>query len=91
MSILVIAKYHCEVAGKETDDVDYRVLFFTTDDEGEVLRRLRSEAPTTYKNPSDEIVNWIFDESVAIEHDPKLRDGVGLIGFITGMPKEITE
>src|SRR5437899_2539354 len=82
MSILVIAKYHCEVADKATDDVDYQVRYFTTDNEDEVRHRLRSEEPTSYKNPSGEIVRWVFDDTVAIEHDPKFKDGVEMIGFI---------
>jgi hypothetical protein len=91
MSILIIAMYRCEVADKATDDVDYQVRYFTTDDETEVLRRLRSKEPTSYKNSSGEIVRWIFDDKVAIEHDPKLEDGAEIIGFITGVPMGITE
>ena len=91
MSILVIVKYHCEVAGKATDSVDYQVRYFETDDEDEVLQRLRSEEPTTYKNSAGEIVSWIFDGMGAVEHDPKFKDGAEIIGFITGEPKDVSE
>ncbi len=91
MSILVIAKYHCEVAGKATDDVDYRVRYFETDDEDDVVQRLRSEEPTSYENSSGEVVSWVFDGTEAFQHDPKFKDGAEMIGFITGKPKDVTE
>jgi len=90
MSMLVIAKYHCEVAGKATDDVDYQVRYFESDDEDEVVQRLRSEDSNSYKNPSGETVSWVFDGTEAFQHDPKLKDGVEVIGFITGEPKDVT-
>lgn len=90
MSLLVIACYHCEVAGERTDSVDYQVRFFATDDEGEVVRRLQAQPPNSYKNSSGETVSWIFDETVAIQYDPELKDGAEVIGFITGKPKERT-
>jgi len=91
MSILVIAKYQCVVAGKATDDVDYRVRYFTTNDEDEVLRQLNGEEPTSYKNAAGEMVYWIFDGTETFAHDPNFKDGVEMIGFITGVPKEPAE
>jgi len=87
MAILVIAKYHCEVAGKTTDSVDYQVRYFETGNENEAVQLLRCEKPTSYKNSSGELVSWIFDGTEAIEHDPKFKDGAEIIGFITGKPK----
>ena len=91
MPLLVIAAYHCEVAGEATDSVDYQVRYFESDSIDDVGFRLRSEQPVTYKNPSGEDVRWVFDGTVAVESDPKYSDGAEIIGFITGMPKEITE
>jgi hypothetical protein len=91
MATLVIAKYHCEVAGKVAGDVDYRVRYFETDDEDEIVQRLRVEEPTSYKNSSGEIVSWVFDGTEIFAHDPKYTDGAEIIGFITGEPKDVTE
>ena len=91
MATLVIAKYRCEVAGKATDSVDYQVRYFETDDEIEIVQRLRAEEPTSYKNSSGEVVSWIFDGTEAFEHDPKYKNGAEIIGFITGEPKDVTE
>jgi len=91
MPILVIAAYHCEVAGESTDSVDYQVRHFHSDSIDEVMSRLRSEPPQTYKNPDGEEVRWVFDDTVAVEFDPDFADGSEVIGFITGKPIEITE
>lgn len=84
MPILVIAAYHCEVAGDPTDDVDYQVRYFTGDAIDEVMSRLRDEPSQTYQNSNGEEVRWIFDRTVAAEVDPVLKDGAEVIGFITG-------
>jgi hypothetical protein len=88
MSMLVIARYHCEVAGKATESLDYRVKFFESDDLDEVTARLRGEQPCTYENALNEAVSWIFDDIVATQFDPQLVNGKELIGFITGRPQE---
>jgi hypothetical protein len=88
MSLLVIARYHCEVAGKATESLDYQVKYFDSDDLEEVEARLRSEAPCTYENHRDETVSWIFDCLIAHESGPQLVDGTELIGFITGRADE---
>ena len=91
MSILVIAAYHCEVAGKPTNSVDYQVRHFTSDSLDEITARLRSEPPQAYKNCYNQEVRWLFDDTVAIECDPKFQDGNEVIGFITGRSKKTTE
>ena len=91
MPILVIAAYHCEVAGKPTDSVDYQVRYFDSDSLDEVMSRLRSEQPQAYKNVYKQEVRWLFDDTVAVEFEPKLRDGTEVIGFITGKTRRITE
>ena len=50
MSLLLIASYHCEVAGELTDSIDYQVRFFTTDDESEAAIKLKEENPNSYTN-----------------------------------------
>jgi hypothetical protein len=91
MPLLVIAAYHCEVAGEPTDSVDYKVRYFESDFIDEVASRLRAEPPQTYMNSAGEEVRWIFDGTVAVETDPVFTDGVEVIGFITGKPRQITE
>ena len=91
MPILVIAAYHCEVAGEPTDSIDYEVRYFASDSIDEVMSRLRSEEPHVYKNCDGQEVKWLFDDTVAIEFDPQFADGKEVIGFITGRSKEITE
>ena len=91
MPLLVIAAYHCEVAGEATDSVDYQIRYFESDFVDEVVSRLRTEPPQTYMNPAGEEVRWIFHDTVAVETDPVFKDGTEVIGFITGKPKEITE
>lgn len=87
MPTLVIAAYHCEVAGVETESVDYQVRYFTSDDIDQVVIRLKEEAPATYKNPFGEEVRWVFKDTVATGLYPQLSDGAELIGFITGRSK----
>jgi hypothetical protein len=91
VSILVIAAYRCEVAGRPSDSVDYQVRYFATDSTDEVISRLRAEPPVAYMNVDGEEVRWIFDDTVAIEFDPQWKDGVEMIGFITGRPKDPAE
>ena len=91
MPILVIAAYHCEVAGESTDSVDYQVRYFLSDSMDEVMLRLRSEPLETYKNSHGQDVVWVFDDTVAVEFEPDFTDGAEIIGFITGKPREITE
>jgi hypothetical protein len=91
MPILVIAAYHCEVAGDPTDSVDYQVRYFAADSIDEVISRLRAESLQTYKNADGQEVRWIFDGTVAVEFNPDFTDGTEVIGFITGRPREITE
>jgi hypothetical protein len=91
MPILVIAAYHCEVAGDPTDSVDYQVRYFAADSIDEVMAQLRAESPQTYKNAGGQEVRWIFERTVAVEFDPDFTDGTEVIGFITGRPREITE
>jgi hypothetical protein len=90
MPILVIAAYHCEVAGEPTESVDYQVRHFASDSVDEVMSRLRNEQPQTYRNADGQEVRWIFDGTVAVEHDPVFKDGAEIIGFITGRPTEVT-
>ena len=75
MPTLVIAAYHCEVAGKRTNSVDYQVRHFTSDSPDEVTARLKAEHPVAYKNRYGQNVRWVFDDTVAIELDPKFDDG----------------
>ena len=75
MSILVVAAYHCEVAGKPTGSVDYQVRYFDADSLDEVMVRLRSEKPVAYKNVYKQEVRWVFDGTMADELNPKLQDG----------------
>jgi hypothetical protein len=91
MSILVIAAYHCEVAGRPTDSIDYQVRHFASDSLDDVTARLREETPQTYRNCYKQEVRWIFDDTVAVEFDPRFEDGQEVIGFITGKAKKITE
>jgi hypothetical protein len=91
MPILVVAAYHCEVEGDPTDSVDYQVRYFMSDSIDEVMMRLGTEQPVTYKNLDGQEVRWVFDDTVAVEVDPKLSDGEEIIGFITGKPCEVTE
>ena len=84
MSLLLIASYHCEVAGELTESIDYQVRFFATDDESEATIRLKEETPNSYMNSDGEMVTWIFSDIVALEHDPEMIDGAEIIGFITG-------
>jgi hypothetical protein len=91
MPLLVIAAYHCEIAGEPTDSVDYQVRYFESDLVDEVASRLRAEAPQTYMNPNREEVRWIFDETVAVERNPVFTDGTEVIGFITSKPTGIPE
>jgi hypothetical protein len=88
MPMLVIARYHCEVAGRATDSLDYQVKYFDADIAEEVIERLRAEAPCAYRNVDNEEVQWIFDNIVATELNPELVDGTELIGFVTGRPRE---
>ena len=83
MPILVIAAYHCEVAGEPTESVDYQVRHFASDSIDEVMTRLRAEQPQTYRNVAGQEVKWIFDDTVAVEFDPEFKDGAEVIGFIT--------
>jgi len=87
MGTFVIAKYHCEVAGEPTGSADYEVRYFATNSPGEIQGRLASAPPNEYKNSDGETVRWIFDETMAIEVNPALRDGEEIIGFITGSPR----
>ena len=48
MSILVIAAYHCEVAGKPTDSVDYQVRQFASDSLDNITASLRVEPPQAF-------------------------------------------
>lgn len=91
MPTLVIAAYHCEVAGKRTDSIDYQVRHFASDSLDEVAARLAAETPVRYKNRDGQNVRWVFDELVATELDPKYEDGAEVIGFITGRSKRGTE
>jgi len=91
MSTLVIAAYHCEVAGKRTDSVDYQVRHFASDSLDEVTARLAAEPPVGYKNRYGQNVRWVFDKLVATELDPKYEDGAEVIGFITGRSRPSTE
>ncbi|TWT62027.1 hypothetical protein [Rubinisphaera italica] len=91
MPILVIAVYHCEVAGEPTESLDYQVRYFASDSIDEVMLRLTAEEPVTYRNANGQEVRWVFDDTVAIEFDPDFQDGAEIIGFITGKPKELTE
>ena len=91
MSMLVIARYHCEVASNTTEDLDYQVKYFDSDDREDVTERLRAEAPCIYRNADDEEFRWMFDDVVAMELSPELVDGKELIGFITGRPRAIQE
>ena len=91
MSILVIAAYHCEVAGKPTNSVDYQVRHFASDSLDEVTARLRAESPQAYQNCYKQEVRWLFDDTVAVEFDPAFEDGQEVIGFITGKSKRTTE
>jgi hypothetical protein len=91
MPVIVIAAYHCEVSGERTDDVDYQVRYFASGSIDEVMSRLRTEPPHTYKNSDGEDVVWVFDGTVAVEFDPVFKDGAEIIGFITGKPTGITE
>lgn len=91
MPVLVIAMYHCEVAGKQTDSVDYQVRYFACDSIDEVMTRLREEPPIVYQNPAGEGVRWVFEDTVAAEVDPKFADGGEVIGFITGRADKIVE
>ena len=91
MPILVIAAYHCEVAGKPTTSVDYQVRHFASDSLDEVTARLRAEPPQAYQNCYKQEVRWIFDDTVAVEFDPTFEDGHEVIGFITGKSKKTTE
>ena len=91
MPTLVIAAYSCEVAGEPTDSIDYQVRFFESNDVEAIASRLRLEEPIAYKNCNGEDVRWIFDETMAVEVDPRFDDGAELIGFITGKPREITK
>ena len=84
MGTFIIAKYHCEVDGETTDGVDYQVRYFDTVSPEEIINRLQSEQPNEYENNRGETVRWIFDETMAIEVNPSLRDGEEIIGFITG-------
>jgi hypothetical protein len=88
MPVLVIAAYHCEVAGDPTESVDYQVRYFASDSVDDVMCRLRTEQPVSYKNPDGEEVRWIFDDTVAVQCDPELVDGAEIIGFITGRPRQ---
>lgn len=91
MPLLVVAAYHCEVAGETADIVDYRVRYFESDLVDEVASRLRGEPPQTYMNPAGEEVRWIFRETVAVETDPVFADGNEVIGFVIRKPTDITE
>ena len=78
MSIVVIAAYHCEVAGKPTRGVDYQVRYFGSDSLEEVAAHLRSEQPQAYQNCCHQEVRWLFDDTLAavpVESDPTLEDG----------------
>ena len=91
MAILVIAVYHCEVAGEPTESLDYQVRYFTSNSIEEVMSRLRDEQPQTYSNDKGQEVRWIFDDTAAVEFDPEIKDGAEIIGFTTGRPMEIIE
>jgi hypothetical protein len=71
--------------------MDYQVRYFASDSIDEVMSRLRSEPPHSYKNSDGEDVVWVFDDTAAVEFDPDFKDGAEVIGFITGRPREITE
>jgi len=91
MSILVIAAYHCEVAGKPTNSVDYQVRHFASDSLDDVTARLRAELPQAYQNCYKQEVRSLFDDIVAVEFDARFEDGQEVIGFITGKSKKTTE
>jgi len=91
MGTFVIAKYHSEVAGEATGSVDYQVRFFEKDSLEEIEARLKIEQPQEYKNSYGETVRWPFDETVAVEVEPRLEDGEEIIGFITGPLEETQE
>ncbi len=90
MPLLVIAAYHCEVAGKPTASVDYQIRYFESDLIEEVFSRLRAEAPQAYSNSAGQEVRWTFHETVAVETNVVFKDGTEVIGFITGKPTQIT-
>ena len=89
MPILVIADYNCDVADKSSGSIDYQVRYFTSNDIDEVMERLRSEPPCTYKNCYGQDVTWTFHDAVAVEYDPRFADGDEIIGFITGRPMPV--
>ncbi len=88
MPILVIAAYHCQVAGKPTASIDYQVRQFDSDSLEEITARLRSEPLESYKNRYGQEVRWTFHDTVAVEFNPEFTDGEEVIGFISGKPKE---
>ena len=90
MPTIVIAAYSCEVAGEPTDSVDYQVRYFESGDVDEISRRLHEES-VTYKNSDGQDVRWVFDETIAVEANPRFEDGSELIGFITGKPKNVAK
>jgi len=91
MGTFVIVKYHSETAGESTGSVDYQVRYFERESVDEIKKRLCTEKPQEYKNSSGETVRWLFDETVAIEVDPRMQDGEEIIGFITGEPRELKD
>ena len=84
MASLAILAYRCEVAGRPSDSLDIKARYFTTDDFAEVERRVRAEAPHTYRNEHNETVAWPLAEVLAIEPLEAPADGSEVAGFITG-------
>lgn len=83
MSIILIAKYYCTIAGEMTDSLDYQVRYFDSSLPDEVVTRLATEPPHEYKNSNNETVRWIFDGVVSLELNSSFEDGKEIVGFIT--------
>jgi len=94
MSIVVIAAYHCEVAGKPIRSVDYQIRYFGSDSLDEIAARLRNEVPQAYQNCGQQEVRWLFDDTVAavpVESDPTVEDGKNVSGDLIGKSRVIPE
>jgi hypothetical protein len=89
--MLLIARYDCFVAGKQTDSVDYQVRSYDVPEHADLDWMLRAEPTHRYRNSDGEEVEWRFVEIVAIEWEPRFDSGQEVIGFITGRPAPESE
>ena len=80
---LAIAVYRCEVGGRSSSSLDVQVRYYRARTRAEVIRRLKAEARTRYRNERGQAVTWRLSQIMCVGELQDLHNGSELIGFIT--------